>query len=61
MDECVAGRGVELAAWILRDAGPEQTINPLVAVGEAGAATIIAAEPVTVLGYLGLGRIVIGV
>ena len=57
----MAGRGVELAAWILRDAGPEQTIKQLVAVGEAGAATITAAEPVSVLGYLDFGRFVIGV
>ena len=34
------------------DAGAQQTLEQLAAVCEAGASTVITAEPATVLGYL---------
>ncbi|MEP7215942.1 MAG: glycerophosphodiester phosphodiesterase family protein [Anaerolineaceae bacterium] len=51
----LAERDVELAAWTLRDVGPEQTLKQLMDVCGAGAATIITADPSTVLAYLGSG------
>ncbi len=53
----VAKHGMALAAWTLRDVGPELTMERLSAVCEAGAATIITAEPVTVMSYLDSGAL----
>jgi len=53
----LAKRGVELAAWTLHDAGPEQTTKHLLDVCSAGAATIITPDPVAVLRYLGPGTV----
>lgn len=51
----LAERGVALAAWTLRDVGPQQTLEQLAAVCAAGASTVIAAKPAVVLGYLDAG------
>ncbi len=48
----LAKHGVALAAWTLRDVGPELTLERLLAVCQAGAETVITADPATVMGYL---------
>lgn len=48
----LGARGGALAIWTLRNAGAQQTLEQLTAVCEAGASTVITAEPATVLGYL---------